>query len=468
MRTMTTVADGDTEVQPGLLGRMGRAFRHRNYRLFFAGQLTSLCGTFLSQVAVVWLVYRLTGKAWVLGLVAFCGQVPLFLLAPIAGVWVDRWNRRRLLVITQALSGLQSFGVAAVAYFVAGRSPHNAVIAIGALAMFQGLINAFDMPARQAFLVQMVEAREDLANAIALNSTMVHTARLIGPAAAGFLIHFVGEPLCFTIDGCSYGAVIVSLLLMRVTHLVPPKSHVGVLGELREGARYVWNFTPIRALLLLLAVLSLAGLPALTVLMPIFADALGGPGRGPQTLGFLMSASGFGALVGSIYLASRHSVIGLGRVISIAAFVFGGAIIGFSFSEHLGLSLPIVSLIGLGMLVNFASANTLLQTLVDDDKRGRVMSFFSMAFVGMTPFGNLIAGTLASHLAGPGAAAVVGASRTLMICGSVCVLAAIAFTLVLPRLRAVARPILISKGVIEEDIAAGIESASELVADTTR
>jgi MFS family permease len=463
---MTTAADADTEVQPGLLARMGRAFRHRNYRLFFAGQLVSLCGTFLSQVAVVWLVYRLTGKAWVLGLVAFCGQVPLFVLAPVAGVWVDRWDRRRLLVITQALSAIQSFGVAAVAYWMTGggRSPHTAVIAIGALALFQGLVNAFDMPARQAFLVQMVEAREDLANAIALNSTMVHTARLIGPAAAGFLIHYVGEAMCFAIDGVSYGAVIVSLLLMRVSPFVPPKSQVSVLGQLREGFNYVWQFTPIRALLLLMALLSLSGLPALTVLMPIFADFLGGPGRGPQTLGMLMGASGFGALLGAIYLASRHSVVGLGRVISIAAFLFGGAIIAFSFSRHLALSLPIVSTIGLGMLINFASANTLLQTLVDDDKRGRVMSFFSMAFVGMTPFGNLIAGTLASHL-GPG---VAGASRTLQFCGVVCLLGAIAFTLALPRLRAVARPVFISKGLIEEDIAAGIESGTEIVADTTR
>jgi MFS family permease len=448
----------------GVLSRLSRAFRHRNYRLFFAGQLVSLCGTFLSQVAIVWLVYRLTGKAWVLGLVAFCGQVPLFVLAPFAGVWVDRWDRRRLLVVTQAASMAQSFGVAAVAYGLGASAPHAAVIAIGALALCQGLINAFDMPARQAFLVQMVERREDLANAIALNSTMVHSARLIGPAAAGFLIQHIGEAMCFAIDGVSYAAVIASLLLMRVKPFVPPASKVGVFGQLREGANYVWQFTPIRALLLLMALLSLAGLPALTVLMPIFADALGGPGRGPQTLGLLMGASGFGALCGAMYLASRHSVLGLGRLISIAAFVFGGAIIAFSFSRHLALSLPTVSVIGLGMLINFASANTLLQTLVDDDKRGRVMSFFSMAFVGMTPFGNLIAGTLASRLG----AGVVGASRTLLFCGGTCLAGAVVFAFVLPRLREVARPVYVSKGIIEEEVAAGIESGTEVVADTTR
>src|SRR4051812_1815630 len=221
----------DVTDDAGVVRRMLRAFQHRNYRLFFAGQLVSLCGTFLSQVAIIWLVYRLTGKAWVLGMVAFCGQVPLFVLAPFAGVWVDRCDRRRLLVITQAASMLQSFGVAAVAYWMGASAPHAAVIAIGALALCQGLINAFDMPARQAFLVQMVEAREDLANAIALNSTMVHTARLIGPAAAGFLIQYIGEAMCFAIDGASYAAVIASLLLMTVKPFVPPASKVGVLGE---------------------------------------------------------------------------------------------------------------------------------------------------------------------------------------------------------------------------------------------
>jgi MFS family permease len=310
----------------------------------------------------------------------------------------------------------------------------------------------------------MVDRREDLANAVALNSTMVHTARLVGPAAAGFLIQAVGEAMCFALDGLSYAAVIASLLMMRVTPYVPPASRVGVWGQLREGVHYVWGFTPIRALLLLMALLSLAGLPALTVLMPIFADALGGPGRGAQTLGLLMGASGFGALAGAVYLAARRSVVGLGGLIAVASFVFGGAILAFAFSPHLALSLPVVALIGLGMLINFASANTLLQTLVDDDKRGRVMSFFSMAFVGMTPFGNLIAGTLASHL-GPGA---VGASRTLILSGLVCIAAAAIFLHVLPRLRAAVRPIYVRKGILSEEVATGLESGTEVVADTTR
>lgn len=449
--------------ESSVLEHMLRAFRHRNYRLFFTGQLVSLCGTFLAQVAVVWLVFRLTRHAWVLGVVAFCGQVPMFLLGPFAGVWVDRLDRRRLLVITQTLSMLQSFGVAAVAYWIGDRSPITAVVAITQLAFIQGLVNAFDMPARQAFLVQMVNDREDLANAIALNSTMVHTARLIGPAAAGFLIYYAGEAVCFTLDGISYAGVIVSLLLMRVASFNPPEDKVSVLGELKEGLNYIWTFKPVRALLLLMALLSVAGLPVLTVLMPIFADDLA-PARGSQTLGLLMSASGFGALVGAIYLASRRSVVGLGRIIVIASFLFGVSIITFSFSNHLALSLAIVSMIGLGMLVNFASANTLLQTLVDDDKRGRVMSFYSMAFVGMTPFGNLIAGALASHL-GPG---VVGASRTLMICGSVCLLGAAAFAHVLPRLREAVRPIYMRKGILPREVVAGLETGTEVVADAGR
>ena len=461
---VSTFASDEVDRGAGLLRRLSRAFRHRNYRLFFAGQLVSLCGTFLGQVAMIWLVYRLSGKAWVLGLVAFCGQAPMFALAPFAGVLVDRWDRRRLLVVTQALSMAQSFAVAGVAYALAPLSPHAAVVAVGGLALVQGLINAFDMPARQAFLVQMVDRREDLANAIALNSTMVHAARLVGPALAGFLIYYTGEAVCFALDGLSYAAVIVSLLLMRVAPHAPPASCVGVWGQLKEGFHYVWNFIPIRVLLMLMALLSLMGLPALSVLMPIFADELAGPGRGSQTLGILMGTSGLGALIGAIYLASRRSVVGLGTLIAVASFVFGGAIVAFAFSRHLALSLPIVALIGLGMLINFASANTLLQTLVDDDKRGRVMSFFTMAFLGMAPFGNLLAGALASRL-GPGA---VGASRALMICGGVCLAAAIAFTWILPRLREVVRPIYVQKGILSEEVAAGIESGTDVVSDVTR
>jgi MFS family permease len=446
-------------------GRIVRALRHRNYRLFFAGQSLSLCGTFLGQVAAAWLVYRLTQSAWMLGVVGFASQIPMFLLVPFAGVWADRWDRRRLLVVTQVLSMLQSFALAGVAWAAAGGAPVNVVVgAIVGLALFQGMVNAFDMPARQAFVVQMVDDRADLPNAIALNSTMVHLARLVGPAMAGFLIQLVGEAGCFALDGLSYAAVIVSLLMMRVPPAPARRVHVSVTAELLEGLRYVWGFSPIRVLLLLMAIMSLFGMPSLSVLMPLFADALSGPGRGAQTLGMLMAASGMGALAGAVYLAARPSVVGLGRIIVTAGVLFGAAIFAFALSGSLWLSLAIVPFAGLGMLLNFASANTVLQTLADEDKRGRVMSFFTMAFVGMAPFGSLLAGALASRL-GPG---VAGARWTLVFAGAVCIAAAGVFGLMLPRMRTLVRPIYIQKGILPSEVAAGLETATEVVSERDR
>src|SRR6516164_9641134 len=276
----------------GIVRLLTRSLRHRNYRLFFVGQSLSLIGTWMTQVATSWLIYRLTGSAWLLGFVGFSGQLPAFFLAPFAGVWVDRWNRHRILKITQTLSMLESFALATVVF-----TGHANVWNIVVLTAFQGVVNAVDMPARQAFLVEMVTDRADLANAIALNSTMVHGARLIGPAAAGLIIAAVGESLCFFIDGVSYIAVIIALLAMQVSPR-PPRKSGSVVAELTEGARYVWDFTPIRTLLLLMALLSLTGMPALSTLMPIFGDHFGGgdPRRGAQVFGFLGTASGAGAL----------------------------------------------------------------------------------------------------------------------------------------------------------------------------
>jgi MFS family permease len=428
-----------------------RALRSRNYRLFFAGQSISLVGTFLSQIATAWLVYRLTGSALYLGTVAFAGQIPLFFLSPVAGVWVDRWDKRRLLVITQALSAAQSLALGLVAL-----SPVH-VGTIIALAFVQGLINAFDMPARQAFLVDMVQDRADLPNAIALNSTMVHAARLIGPAAGGFLVYWLGEAYCFMIDAVSYLAVIASLLLMRVApreRALEPKS---VLHELREGLTYAWRFVPVRALLIFMAVLSLTGMPALAVLMPIFADALSDHRGGSRTLGFLMASSGAGALVGAVYLASRKTVVGLGRVIAIAGGLFGVSLLAFAASRQLWLSLLIVPFAGFGMIANFASANTLLQTLTEDRMRGRVMSLFTVSFLGMAPFGNLLSGWFASHLGG----GITGAARALAICAILVLTSTAIFTLVLPRLRKLVRPIYIQKGILPE-VAQGLQSAAQV------
>jgi MFS family permease len=433
-----------------------RALRSRNYRLFFIGQMISLVGTFLTQIATVWLVYRLTKNPLMLGTVAFAGQIPLFFLAPFGGVWVDRWNKRNLLVITQILAGLQSLALAVLAL------THIEVWEVIALAFIQGLINCFDMPARQAFTVEMVENREDLANAIALNSTMVHAARTLGPAAAGFLVYYVGEGYCFLIDAISYIAVVASLLLMHVEPVAPKARTRSVVEELREGIAYVWTSVPIRVLLLLMALLSLTGMPAFSILMPIFADALApGAGRGSQTLGILQGASGVGALAGAIYLASRRSVVGLGRVIALAGLLFGASIIAFAGVGLGGLlwaAIALTPLVGFGMITVFASANTLLQTLADDDKRGRVMSLFTVAFMGMAPFGNLLAGAMAAHFTKAGGGPIAGAARTVAFAGALVLVAIAFFAAMLPVIRKITRPIYIQKGILPE-VATGLEAA---------
>jgi MFS family permease len=429
---------------PTLRQSLGRALRHRNYRLFFVGQGISLVGTWLTRVATAWLVYRLTGSALLLGVVGFAGQIPTFVLAPVAGVWIDRWDRHRVLVVTQALAMVQSALLAAFALTGTIGVPH--VIALNA---FQGLINAFDMPARQSFVVQMIEDRDDLPNAIALNSSMVNGARLLGPSVAGLLIAAVGEGWCFFLDALSYVAVLASLLAMRLATRAPGRPPRGVLPEMAEGLRYVSGSAPIRAVLLLLALVSLMGMPY-TVLMPVMArEVLGG---GPDTLGMLMAAVGLGALGGALWLASRKSVLGLGRVIPIAAACFGLALVAFSRSRALWLSLPLLALAGLAMMVQMAASNTVLQTIVDEDKRGRVMSFYAMAFFGTVPFGSLLAGALASRVGAPG---------TILVGGAACIVGAAIFSSQLPRLRRAVRPIYVRLGILPE-IAQGVGAASQL------
>ena len=398
----------------------------------------------MTRIATAWLVYRLTHSAFLLGIVGFSGQIPVMILGPFAGVWVDRLDRHRTLVVTQVLSMIQSFWLAGLAL------AH--VITVGdiiALSLFQGAINAFDMPARQAFVVQMVEDRADLSNAIALNSSMVNGARLIGPSLAGIIIAAVGEGYCFLLDGFSYVAVIVSLLLMTITVAQPRPRRSHVLAELKEGWQYVSQSTPIRSILLLLALVSLVGMPY-TVLMPIFAGTI--LHGGAHTLGFLMGASGIGALTGAIVLATRRSVVGLGRVVTFTAMGFGIGLLSFASSRWLALSLPLMMLTGFCMMTQMASSNTILQTIVQEDKRGRVMSFYSMAFQGAAPFGSLIAGAAASR---------IGAPRTLMIGGSICVLGGLWFASQLPKIRKVVRPIYRKLGIIPE-VAAGMQAAATL------
>lgn len=423
---------------------IARALRHRNYRLFFGGQGISLIGTWMTRVATAWLVYRLTGSAFLLGLVSFASQIPILVLGPFAGVWVDRLNRHRVLVITQALSMLESFALAGLAL-----GKIITVDEIILLNLFQGAVNAFDMPARQAFVIEMVEEPQELGNAIALNSSLVNAARLIGPSVAGLLIAAVGEGWCFLIDGFSYLAVIASLLAMTVVRAAGGHSHQGVLEELREGWDYVRGFRPIWSILLLLSLISLVGMPY-TTLMPIFAGAI--LHGGAHTLGFLMGAVGVGALTGAVSLAARESVLGLGRVIAMTAAGFGASLFVFSMSQHLWLSLLLLIVTGYCFMQQMASSNTVLQTIVEDQKRGRVMSFYAMSFQGVAPFGSLIAGAAASR---------IGAPRTLMVGGALCVVGAVLFARELPRLRALIRPIYVRIGILPE-IATGIQAASLL------
>jgi MFS family permease len=422
-----------------------RALRHRNFRLFFGGQTISLIGSWMTRIATSWLVYRLTGSALLLGTVSFAGQIPTFLFSPFAGVWVDRLNRRQVLVWTQTLAMLQSFALAALTL-----SGHITIGLILFLSVMQGVINAFDMPGRQAFMVEMVGDRADLGNAIAINSSMVNLARLIGPSLAGMLIAATNEGWCFLVDGISYIAVIASLLMMRLSAAAMRRAATSMLMELKEGWSYVAGFMPIRSILTLFAVVSLMGMP-FVVLMPIFAaQVLKGDAH---TLGFLMGAMGVGALISALSLAARKSVRGLIRMIPIAATVFGVGLIGFGLSHVFWLSMLMVSVAGMGMMQGMAASNTIIQTLVSEDKRGRVMSYYTMAFVGMAPFGSLLAGTLA-HAIPPipmlfvKGTVLAGAQSTVVLNGLVVVLGAAWFVTQLPALRRVVRPIYQEMGII--------------------
>ena len=411
---------------------MLRALRYRNYRLFFGGQIVSLLGTWITTTATSWLVYRLTHSAVLLGLVGFAGQFPAFLLGPFAGILVDRWDRRKLLVGTQTVSMLQSFLLAALT--LSGRITIEAIVL---LSILQGLVNAFDMPGRQAFVIALIENKADLGNAIALNSSMVNVARLLGPSIAGAVIAATSEGWCFLIDGVSYVGVIAALLLMRVPARAA-SARPRALEQLMEGVRYAFGFSPIRSIMLLLALVSLVGVPY-SVLMPIFATTV--YHGGPHTLGLLMTASGAGALIGALFLARRRSVVGLGRFIVIASALFGAGLTAFSFSRVLWLALPCLVVAGFGFMGQMAASNTIIQTIVDDAKRGRVMSFYMMAFLGTAPFGSLMAGWLSSR---------IGAPHTLLVGGISCLAGAAWFAGRLPALRTLVRPIYVDLGILPQ------------------
>ena len=405
---------------------MLRALRHRNYRLFFGGQFISLTGTWMQVVAQSWLVYRLTGSAVLLGLVGFLGQIPVLLFAPVGGTVADRYHRHHILVTTQTAATLLALTLAVLTL-----TDHIQLWHIFALAAMLGLVNAFDIPTRQAFVVDMV-GREDIVNAIALNSSMVNGARIIGPAVAGILVAAVGEGWCFFANAVSYTAVIAGLLLMKIPSQVRVPLPGTPLASIIEGFRYVWRTKPIRALLLLLGLISLMGMPY-AVLMPIFADKiLHGGARG---LGLLMGASGVGALVGALSLAARKSVRGLGRWVIFASAGFGASLIAFSFSRSFWLSAALLLPAGFSMVVEMASSNTLIQTMVPDSLRGRVMAVYSMMFMGMAPFGALLAGAIAHHW---------GAPVTVALGGAVCMVGAVVFALRLPALKLEAQQMVVA------------------------
>lgn len=426
------------------LSSIGRALRYRNFRLFVAGQSVSLIGTWMQRIAVGWLVYRLTHSAFLLGVVGFSAQIPTFALAPFAGVLADRWNRHRLLILTQVLAMVQAF---VLSYLVLSGTIEIWHIVV--LSLILGVVTAFDMPVRQSFMVEMIEDKSDLGNAIALNSSMVNCARLLGPSAAGLLIAFVGEGVCFLINGLSYLAVIASLLLMKLAYKNLRAQKSKAWHDLRDGVRYVLGFEPIRDIILLLALVSLMGMPYI-VLMPVFAkDVLHG---GPSTLGFLMGGSGVGALVGALYLASRKGVLGLGKMIPIGAAMFGLGLVAFALSRNFFLSLTLVTVVGFGQMIQLATSNTLLQTMVDDDRRGRVMGLYTVAFIGMAPVGSLLAGALAS---------AIGAPWTVCLGGAACLVGAAVFARRLPQLREKARPVYVTKKILPE-VAAQIECPNEV------
>ncbi|HXT85924.1 MAG TPA: MFS transporter [Verrucomicrobiae bacterium] len=408
---------------------MFRALQHRNFQLFFGGQLISLIGTWMDTVAESWLVYRLTGSSLLLGTVAFAGQIPVFLLAPLGGMAADRWNRRSIVIATQS-SSMVIAGVLA-GLTLSGRVKVWEVIMLAAL---MGVVNAFDIPARQAFLVEMV-GREDLMNAIALNSSMFNGARVIGPAVAGILVASIGEGWCFFANSVSYIAVITGLLLMKIAPREIEHRGESALEHIAEGFRFVRHTKPILALLLLLGLVSLVAMPY-SVLMPIFAARiLHGNAR---TLGILMGATGIGALTGALVLASKRGLKGLGSWVAFSCGGFGAALILFSFSHWYSISVAFLVPVGLFMMVQMASSNTLIQAMVPDRLRGRTMAVYSMMFMGMAPLGSLLAGVLAQH---------IGAQWTVAIGGLCAIGGAFVFGSVLPQLRVEARQLILAQGI---------------------
>jgi MFS family permease len=420
-----------------------RSLAHRNYRLYFAGQGISLIGTWMQQIAMSWLVFEMTQSSFQLSVVLFAGQIPTLFLSPTAGALADRWNRHRVLLLTQTLAMVQAFLLALLTW--TGRIDVWQLIL---LSLFLGVVNTFDMTTRQAFLSEMVTRRADLGNAIALNSLIVNGARLLGPALAGIILAQTSAEVCFLLNGLSYLAVLLALLAMRLEGTRRERPTDPLWQGLREGFRYVSGFAPIRTLLLLLGLSSVAG-TSYRVLLPEFTvRRLQGDAR---TLAFLTTASGLGALTGALLLASRKSVLGLDRWILLALTLLGLGLLAFAGVADFTLALLVLFTIGLCMMVEITASNTLVQTIVAEDKRGRVMSFYTLAFLGMAPLGNLLTGVLAAWL---------GLPITFLINGLLCLVGAALFGLSLPRLRVLVRPIYVRLNILPP-LPIGMATASE-------
>jgi MFS family permease len=410
-----------------------RALRSRNFQLFIIGQSISLTGTWMTRLATSWLVYRLTDSAFLLGLVSFAGLVPAFFLPAFAGVWVDRWDRHKVLIATQVLAMLQSLALAALTL-----SGHINITWVLFLTFIQGLISAVEIPTRQSFVIKMVDDRADLTNAIALNSSNFNATRLVGPAIAGLIVAAVGEGYCFLIDGVSYIAVIAGLLMMRIQKDEPRHTEQHIVQDLVEGWRYVTDYAPIRWILLFMASIGIAGAPY-NVLTPIIAGrVLQG---GAHTLGFLMAASGVGALICAISLVLRRSVVGLGKSIAIAVGLFSIGSIGLGMSHWFWVSVPLMAVTGYGLMTQIVASNTIIQTIVEDNKRGRVMAFYTMALQGSIPIGSLISGALAAR---------IGAPASLIGSGIVCMFLTVWFWRKLPQMREDVKPRFIVLGILPD------------------
>ncbi len=426
---------------------MFRSLKYRNYRLFFSGQSVSLIGTWMQRIALPWLVYHMTGSAFLLGVVGFAGQIPTFLLAPVAGVITDRFSRYKVLLTTQIIMLIQASILAILALTGVIQIWH--IVLLSALL---GCVNAFDVPSRHSFVIEMVEKKEDLGNAIALNSMMFNGARIIGPSIAGVMLATTGEGVCFLINAISYIFVIASLMMMHVTKKEIVRKETRMFSELKEGFDYTFGFLPIKHLIILLAVVNLMG-SSYQVLMPVFAkEILHG---GSDIYGFLMGAAGIGALLGAAYLASRESILRLGRLVPATAILFGTGLIALSFTNYFPVTLALMIFIGLGLMLNTASSNTILQTITDDDKRGRVMSFYMMAIMGTAPFGSLLAGSMAK---------LIGTQYAILIGGVASVAGALVFFKKLPKLKAIVKPLYdrIEKNPeIESAIATAAEPSAE-------